>query len=135
MRYLVLALLIAAGCGSDKNDEPAGPCAPGSGSYRVTYVERSGNCGPIPEQVVVTPTLQLADVECVGGPKSSADLCTVTMDQTCTDAVNNVSTRQEGTVHWNKAASSGSGVTQITIRHVDGTFVCSSTYDVTYTRL
>jgi hypothetical protein len=136
MRITILAmgLVAAVGCGG-ADDEPSGPCAAGSGSYRVNYTERSGNCGPLPEQIVVVPTLALSEIVCTGGPMSSADLCTVTMDQTCTDTVNDVSTRQEGTVHWNKSASSGSGTTQITLRRINGAFVCSGTYDVSYTRL
>jgi hypothetical protein len=120
---LLFHLALLSGCGGSSG--PSGPCVARKGSYRVTFVERSGNCGATSEIVVVVggSTSTAAAATCSGTNTASADNCAVTEDETC----NGVVTR--GVIHWSEAGDTGGGILQFT------TSTCSSSYDVAYTRL
>lgn len=52
LRYVLVSAAIVAfrvGCGSDSS--LIGKCESRSGTYRSRYVERSGTCGLVPEQI------------------------------------------------------------------------------------
>lgn len=103
-------------------------------SYRVNFAERQGNCGPIAETVTApTNTGGPPDPNCTDRTTVSADQCTVAVDRTCRVATGEDVTFR-GPVHWNKDGSIGTGTVQeVVVR--GGAAVCTSTYDVSYTKL
>ncbi len=128
MRYVLLCLALV-GCSSS----PHGNCVERVGSYRVNYVARSGTCGAIPEQVVVFggSTQMMQASLCRGEQRISGDQCDVTSDITCDIAGQPGTVRIAGTIHWSDSGASGGGILQTTVSQPP----CSSTYDVTYTKL
>jgi hypothetical protein len=135
MRPLLPVVLGAAiGCGSPGNDpapQPAGTCAARSGTYRVSYVHQSGDCGAMTEQIF---TVGIAGPP-VGGPaptgcndmgSESADRCSTAIHYSCADF------SERGTVDWDTAGNLGSG--KVTIAWQTTTRFCMSFYDVTYVR-
>jgi hypothetical protein len=104
------------------------------GSYSVRYVERSGNCGALPEQIVVIePNTPAAN--CHGTWSITADSCAIDADLTCLDAATGDSVEERGHLAINLDASMISGALQIILTDPNGIVLCSSTYNVTYTRL
>jgi hypothetical protein len=67
----------------------------------------------------------MAGMACMGTDVASADNCTITIDQRCNDGSSG-----RGVAHWSDDGSMGGGIIQIS-----GTSGCSSSYDVTYSRL
>lgn len=135
MRILLLLVLSAAiGCGSPGNDpapQPTGTCAARSGTYRVSYVLQSGDCGPMPDQIFTAG----AAGPPVGGPpvtgcsdmgSTSADLCRMTIHYSCSDF------SERGTVDWDAAGNVGNGT--VTIGRQSTTSFCMGFYGVTYER-
>src|SRR4051812_7748804 len=55
MRAHWVAVLLLVGCGSKSGGSNAaeGPCALRKGTYSITFHARSGDCGDLPEQIVV----------------------------------------------------------------------------------
>ncbi len=134
----LIACVITSACSSE--DESASePCAQRSGTYRMTFVEQSGNCGTMPEQIVVATgqpeTPQEVDPACTGTIGYSADNCVVTNDVTCPGATGYLVT-QTGSFNWSQDGSSGSGTLQVRItRESDGILECSSVYAASYVRI
>jgi hypothetical protein len=146
MRNVIGALLFAgaafsAACSSGDDDDdndsngfqaPAGgQCAARTGAYTLHFVERSGgDCGAIPDQVVVSGGMQ--DPACQGGPVD-ADTCTITSQVTCSYS-DGTRTSLAGQIKWNAASTMASGVWQLTLTDTASNVLCQSTYDVTASR-
>ena len=128
---------LVVGCSSAKNGGGSGPCVDRRGTYVVTWHERSGNCGPIPEQVdVVDQNTATGPVPgCVNSapPPANADNCTVNLDVTC-PVQDKGTVTDRGEVNWSHDGSMGAGIIQVIVNDLVGAIVCSETYDVTYVR-
>jgi hypothetical protein len=113
-------------------------CAMANGVYSIRYTERDGTCGYVKEV--------LADWHGVGGSwrvpagckgtvAPTADHRQVSWDYHCPSWKGGPNDDSHVVlVRWSKDASSGVGVEQRIFHYKDGTW-CSSTYNVTYTRM
>lgn len=120
------------------DDGTGGPCGQRTGTYLIQYEERSGTCGPIPEQIDTSTEQPTAiDPPCTGGISYSDDNCDVTYETSC--PANGIgpgySSTGRGKVTWDESGSSGSGTVQYVVYYPDMTIACQSTYDVVATRL
>lgn len=124
--------MVSCGGGSSA---PPGPCAVRTGSYRTSFVERSGNCGPVPEQVSLQGSPSLA-AGCGSGSTLSADNCTLTLDLTCQNPTTGSALVEKGVIHWSEDGAMGGGIVQSIISNAATRAIeCESTYNVTYSRL
>ncbi len=127
-----LMLAIACACVGACADEPDG-CDLGDrfGTYLVSNIEISGDCGPIAPQVIyISNTL---DPEChlLANDHVSSDECTLGRSIECVYGIQTV--RASGFTKDHGGADFIEGT--ITIEIYEGTgLVCASTYDVEYER-
>jgi len=130
-----LCLLLLAACSGTGAAKPT-HCVDRSGSYRVTWTERSGDCGPISEQVIVLDPMTVNQVTtaCKGTITTTGDNCSVTSDLVCTLPSGTVS-ENRATIHWSEDSSIGGGIVQLVLRADSNGPGCNSTYDESYTRL
>lgn len=133
----IALLLLVSACGSS-DDEPPLVCHLGelTGTWRTTYEERDGTCGPLPAE-----TVSLSPSDPGGGTGGckyatdaiSADKCRYDFDYTCP------TTDGKGTQRWTgvtRQVEEGklTGDTSVQLVHPElGT--CRSTYTVTLAKL
>ena len=115
-----LALLLV-GCDS-------GPCPEPFGPYRLSYVEESGNCGPIADGVVNVGGPSTAD--CTHSGYISADKCTEVIDQSCRQS-DGLLVYTEGKLEWDTDGEEAEGTVEYSVPGLD----CRSVYTVTVTKL
>jgi hypothetical protein len=132
---ILLGLLLAA-CGSDSTQDG---CEARSGSYLYRYDERSGNCGPLAEEVLVldsAPDPVELGCEVRTGYPIDLEACGVDVDLTCPEpGIGDAATSTwRGSVNWSANADRGSGVMKLVIQDGDR-ILCQSSYDVTVSRL
>ena len=140
MRILgaVVVGVVAVACSSSGDGGNSGPCAQRIRSYRSTYVERSGTCGPPGELISSAgPQPTAVDAPCTGSISYTPDNCEVTFDSTCPEegVARGAKLRENGKARWNTDATSGTATLQWTITDAAGKTICISTYDVTLTAL
>lgn len=126
--------VLAFGCG------PPEMCTIEAGAYQTTFVERTGNCGPIAGQDVVLeadlgPPFSGASSDCSGLVDFTDDNCSVEFDRDC--PIYDTDGSFLGTLSF-------SGVsTIVSATRVEGTSTvysdgpaedCSGSYDVTWER-
>lgn len=134
---LTTALVLALGGCSSGGFEPvkhSGHCVDRSGSYLYHYVETSGNCGPVSDQISVVggATAQAVEASCKGTQLASTDNCAVELDLTCpAPTAPGVYVHSSGRADWSNDGSRGSAVIEYTLT---GAVNCSSVYDETITR-
>ena len=137
MRGLLVVGMLGLAMGCSSSDDPAvgsgnGACAQRSGTYLSSFVTRSGNCGDIPELVVVVPK-QPTDPGpgCTGAITYSGDNCQVTIDTRCPGTGTNSKGHAAvaGLAKWSTDGSLGTGTETLTLTTEDGTMVCVGTYD------
>jgi hypothetical protein len=136
---LMLVCLLTA-CGGDDDDDnglgaPNGSaqCADRTGAYRFKFAEKSGDCGPLDDQLAVVGGQSSDPPGCTGGQvESASDSCLVSIDQTCASA-DGTSQNQVGQVRWSQNGESGAGTLQFTVSDAAGV-ICQSIYDLTVTR-
>lgn len=142
VRLVTFSLVVfSAGCGDDSRpvdrSEP-GNCAQRSGTFSSVFRERSGNCGPIPEQIE-TVAEQPTEIPspCSGTIGYSDDNCEVTAAYSCPEdgLGDGWSSAIELFVEWNEPGTRGEGVEQIRVFDSEGLAACQGTYDVTSNRL
>ena len=129
MKYAALALsLCLVACGPSR----ANPCATPGASYLASFAEVSGNCGPIPSQVVnINP-----DGTVSGGTSMN---CAGQSQQGCTANLTDCKWSAKGydftmTSHVT-FASDGSSASGLASFGASGNGVaCSETYQLTYAR-
>lgn len=135
MRILIVFLLSLVCCGIEPEIKEV--CAQRHGTYSVTWAERDGTCGHIPEQIVSIQSQPKdpsdVDPECTGWIDYTADNCQVLPNVTCPSS--NGSIKETGAVDWSLDGSTASGVIQLVERDLSGTFVCLSTYDIVYHKI
>lgn len=130
-RALLLTALLLLGCSSSTH--ASGPCGQRQGTYVLDYTERSGDCGPVSEQIVNVTGAPTVPSSCQGTATASADNCDVKTDYACPDPSAGTD-HFTGDVTWSPDGSSGSGIQEITIYSPSGAVACESDYDVTITR-
>lgn len=133
---------VALGCASASSTEPVGSghgqCAPRVGAYRASYTLRTGNCGPIPEEVVIynqiDPDAGTQPSSTCSGPGStmSVDNCEVTFDVTCPNNGYETggSSRVVGNAKWSVSADHAASTVQFTLFGPAGQVRCTGTYDL-----
>jgi hypothetical protein len=138
MKQLWLLALVF-GC-SAGDDATIAMCAQRAGTYRVTYVERSGACGAFPEQLMTIdeqPTT--APPPCFSGEiRYSSNNCEVTnVDVHCPEPGSGEghTSMTNGKYTWNESGSRGEGTMQIVLRDAESRILCQSTYNVIAVRL
>ena len=125
MRIALVVLVVAlSGCGGDDCQEPYG-------LYSVNWLERSGNCGDIPNTTVSTESDP--NSECVTKESKSEDSCSVSVDMTC--PAGSLLMEGSGDVTWAEDGLSADGTLSMTFYSSPGVVYCSGTYDVTYTQI
>ena len=139
VRALVLVLV---GCGGDGDDEDdAGfDCditAVYMGTYRITLVETSGDCGPAgPPQVVTVPSP--GDPNCIVESASvSADQCTISVQGVCEleDEYGPYSIRQsEALTQQDEHGDLLLGTGETTVFDADGV-ICHNTFSIRSERI
>jgi hypothetical protein len=130
------AAVLALGCSSSVDDQ-GGPCSQRSGTYLTQYEERSGNCGPIPEQLqTITEQPTMPEAPCTGAIDYSEDNCSVTSSVVCPE--DGLGAGWTSTVElkadWNESGSAGTAIVQFVVKDGAGGIVCQSTYNVTITK-
>lgn len=111
-------VIFATSCGCDF-------CTARSGSYRVTYEEESGNCGPLHEEIVTLDRQPTAvEPPCTGSIDYSSDNCEVTFSATCPDGSSST-----GKALWDCDGAYGEATIELTAPG------CSSIYHVEHERL
>lgn len=129
-------VVLLAGCsGGDK----AAPCdlAHRIGTYVEHVVERAGgSCGIIPDQVVRTDNPGGLPPGCTkdAADSASSDRCNYDRSYTCVTTNPDAATSVVATTTEHNGGATLTGVLSLTIRDGAGAFVCSSAYDVTFTR-
>jgi hypothetical protein len=132
------------GCsGSSGDDDDPGSTKPTScvagestGTYLVHFVERSGDCGSLNDRLIRVDDSGLESNCTEDAPTVlSNNDCKVESAVTCIDEstdqrVSQVSVLEELEAGGEKLG----GTTTFTVRDAGGMFLCSSTYDVTFTR-
>lgn len=127
---LVVSVVGLVGCGQ------SGPCKARTGNtYRVNFDRRDGNCGDLPEQVVVLDdTTPPGDLGCSGTRTLSEDRCEATSNQLTCPTPDGYG-RFTGTLSWNTEGSSGTGTLSFSVLDSGMSVICQGTYDATYTKL
>lgn len=121
---LVVAVVACSGAG--------GPCQKRAGTYKATYTQRSGDCGPVSEQITkVDAQPTRVDPPCSGSIGYSADNCVVEYTMTC--PISGGTARITGKSTWSADGRSGTATEQWAAS-VTGS-ACSSAYDVSIVKL
>lgn len=131
MRRALLLLALTACGGGD--DEPLA-CNLGdlTGTWRVTYAQKDGNCGPLPAETVSLASPSAAG--CVEHSSSiSSDRCRVEADETCPTGDGRGSQRWTVVLTQVEAARLTGSATVQGQHSTLGS--CRSTYDITASRL
>lgn len=122
-------LLFVVGCGGPA--EPA--CAAAVGQYLLKQEWRTGDCAMRRLEKVVTLTGDWTPpAGCTGTQAASADLCAITIDLMCPGIF---ILHMTGVLRATPDASALTGVEQFSDTDASGYIFCSSTYDISYTRL
>lgn len=120
-------------------DEDPGECEQRTGTYAVRYLETSGGCGPIPDQVITIDAQPTAvDPSCVGEIRTSEDNCDVTLvDVVCPEAGigPGVTSTANGKAQWSGDGATGDAALNLVVRDAGGVVLCQSSYEVAYDRI
>lgn len=135
----VLLGAVLGGCSSDDTSTGGGVCSARSGSYLLSVVEKSGNCGAMPDEIVTIGASSDAspELECKGDSTATTDNCSVTFSTVCTYKSGEFAgqvMQTKGTMHWTEDGSAGTGTMQWTISGPMASLNCSSVYAATYRR-
>ncbi|MEZ4376225.1 MAG: hypothetical protein R3B07_35805 [Polyangiaceae bacterium] len=136
---LTTCLCLIGGLGGCSSGDDGGPCAQRSGTYRIVYTERSGNCGALTETIGTIDAQPTAPpAPCTGEIRYSEDNCEVTnVNITCPEPA--VSTGaysiQNGKYSWSTDGSSGSGSLNLKVYDGNDALLCQSTYSASAQRL
>lgn len=140
----VVASLITACSSSTDGNEPAGPCAPRQGTYKVVATQRSGTCGNDGESAEAIVSFDQAAGYASGGSgceaayvRATDDNCVIEYDETCPlnlASLPNGKIRKVGKATWNTASTRATVAEQWTITNQAGQAECTSAVDVTITK-
>ncbi len=133
MKWIVIVAMLGA-CGGGDNDT-GGPCAQRSGLYRVTYVQKSGNCGPVNEAVINMDAAGEMTGACSGTSALSPDGCEATVDLRCAQPGTNRWLLARGKTLWSASGSTGTSYFYLELQTMAGAPLCAGTYDATFSRI
>lgn len=133
MKNLILFLVVLVGCSGEDEPEPC-DLAHRKGTYLQVAKERSGDCGPLPDQVTRLDGELPAECTLDAPDEISADQCKVSRSWTCAIASPPGSVQAVGVSTERDAGARLTGIITMTIRDGAGDYVCSGTYDVMFTR-
>lgn len=140
MKGCAALLVCAVGCGGS-DGESSFTCSPAerSGTYLLTYTERSGDCGPIPEQLGRLDDAEALPEECMldAADRWSEDACKLERAYTCAEDGVEPGASGSWVAVTTQADDSGGRITgTVTVRILgaDGVQLCRSTYDITASR-
>lgn len=130
-------VLVIAACSSG-NTTPAAPvvCADRTGTYKLSFLYESGNCGDLGATIQTLERQPTADdiiaMGCSGQLVYSVDNCEVTdVDLKC--PITGGTSTFNGKYYWNVDGSQGSG--EVSIEIALGSTLCFGTYHATMSRL
>jgi hypothetical protein len=140
-----LVLCVACSSKPDTHGDPPASCDPAvsrRGTYVVSYSERSGTCGPIPESVSRLDGMSMTmspsgATQCRITEPSTVDDngCTLSNSVACTDVSGYIIEITGVTTQVDSGGARLTGIANISLRDAStGRAVCSSTYDVDYVR-
>ncbi len=143
--FLGLAVALLVGCGGSEEegleDGTGGSsggqtqkCGSMTGTYKIHYTLRSGNCGAIPDYTTYISSSDGAGCTAVSS-KLSTDLCTISyVDFTCPPS-DGVKTWSSGFLTSTLSGKSASGTMTFELYNSSSSaYICSGTYDLTYTK-
>jgi hypothetical protein len=119
-------------CGGSSSSNAANPCATKGATYLATFTEVSGNCGPVPSQVVnINPDGTITS--------SVNETCGSVSQQGCTGNRNDCTWSSQGynflstsSVTFSSDGTSASGIATISVS--GGGQSCTETYSLSYAR-
>lgn len=130
---LVTTFAMVACSSSTDGDAPSFTCALGElrGTWRLTYSEKDGTCGPVAAETVVLTGESSTPANCQQDALLlSADKCRMDLDFTC-QAANGGSQRWSGAT---RQVAEDRLVGDMTAQATIGNQSCRSTYEITWTR-
>jgi hypothetical protein len=136
LRILALIATGLLGCGGEDEDSFTCETTDRSGTYLISYVDRDGDCGPLPETVGrFSGSSAVADNCELDMPDvTSSDGCTLERSITCVEdgfAASAVASSTQETEDGSRIT----GILTMTIRDAaSGELVCISTYEQTAVR-
>lgn len=138
MKYWICLLACIIGCSAVDEEQsvttfPKNECVTAGAAYHDSFSEISGNCGYIPDTVIVVPENGqiVLEAACDGIPRYEG--CSVFMDRTCVLEDGSELT-ETGKMDWAEDGSHGQGTVTIFFETVSGAY-CVSTYHITSVRL
>lgn len=129
-----VALALAWGCGGSGGSTTlnANPCATPGATYLGHFVEQSGTCGPIPDQIInVNPDGTLSSSMAVSCAQTTVAGCT-TQNTDCMSTSAGSTCSVTSDVTFSPDGTSASGLETARCTYSGGS--CTSTYNVTATR-
>jgi hypothetical protein len=136
MRILAVVVALLAGCSAEAiapGESPvAATCPARSGSYKITWTQKNGTCGPIPDQIVAMSDTLAAG--CTGSVTPSSNNCKTDSNITCTDA-DGYKLTVVGGCTWGTNGRTGFCEVQATNRFPNGSVECTSLYTASYAKL
>jgi uncharacterized protein YceK len=134
---VMLAIVLASGCGSGITIEQPNPCATAGATYMETLTQTSGNCGPMPSQVVNISSSGILTLSKSFCATTSESGCT-SQDSDCTFSSQVYDFTEAFSLTFAQDGSSASGTLSLSGNGVEsGNGVdesCDSSYSVTATR-
>lgn len=128
MKIITVSFLMIAACGKLQ----ANPCATKSASYLQRYVQTSGNCGAIPDQLVnISADGALVGAKDVTCDDYASDGCTQRNTNCKGPAVNGVTCSATSSLTFVSSGATASGVFSVACT---GTAICNGSYTITATR-
>lgn len=142
MRRTILLGALVAACGSEAthptDNSPPADCTGDSplGPYLAHFVEQSGNCGAIADQLVILPVAPDSTCTDNSAPLTADNGCTEATDRTCFDAGTNENIRAVTVIRELKpnVEELGGTVTYTLTNATTGAPICIETYKVTFTK-
>ncbi len=144
MRALLVGALMLVGCSVETKPVQPASCSPDQrvGTYMVSFVERSGSCGPVPDQLVSFNAADIGQNCELHSERYSEGSCKLERDITCQERVKDdlawggwstVETRTTGVTK--QVTADGSRIEgTATVSIDDGHKPCTSTYDIVAVR-
>ncbi len=136
-RQVVFATILACACEVD--DDLDGTCAQRMGTDPATYVERTGTCGGLVEEVMTLESQPVDVVNDLAPCTSGHILCSANNCDQRGHRVDGIkagaTSNANGKYDWDRAGDRGTGILNLAIRNASGEVLCQSSYEVTTVRL
>jgi hypothetical protein len=135
---LLMAALGAASSSCSSDEVSSTPCAQRSGTFVLTWVEQSGDCGPLADETETFASQPTTGEEvkagCTGTVAYSGDNCGMTTDLVCPGS-SGFTVKQKRSTTWSQDGTSGTATIKLELfKDSDASLQCSSVYLVTIKR-